>query len=136
MVQRVIGPALDKGVWVLCDRFSDSTTAYQGYGRGFDVAAIQAINQFAVQGCEPDLTILLDLEIASGMDRLARRNREQNTGRDRFEREDLEFHERVRAGYLRLARQWPARIRLVNTMRAPSAVEADVWRIVSDVLEP
>jgi len=136
LVQRVIGPALDKGVWVLCDRFSDSTTAYQGYGRGFDVAAIQAINQFAVQGCEPDLTILLDLEIASGMDRLARRNREQNTGRDRFEREDLEFHERVRAGYLRLARQWPARIRLVNTMRAPSAVEADVWRIVSDVLEP
>lgn len=136
LVQRVIAPALAKGVWVLCDRFIDSTTAYQGYGRGFDLSAIHAINGFAIQGHEPDLTILLDVETRAGMDRLAQRYEGQDGGHDRFEREALEFHERVRAGYLELARQWPGRIRLVSTMRDRSAVEADIWSIVCDVLKP
>lgn len=136
LVGRVIVPALEKGTWVLCDRFADSTTAYQGYGRGFDVAAILALNQFAVQGCEPDLTILLDVEAGAGLKRATRRNREQNTGEDRFEREALAFHERVRAGYLKLAQRWPGRIRVVDTAADIQVVEETIWKIVRDVLEP
>jgi dTMP kinase len=131
LVGRVILPALSQGVWVLCDRFTDSTAAYQGYGRGFDVAAILEINHVAVQGCEPDLTLLLDVETQTGLGRMSHRNRQTNAATDRFERETVEFHERVRAGYLQLARRWPERIRIINGMRDESSVEADVWKVVS-----
>lgn len=133
LVGRVILPALEQGVWVLCDRFTDSTAAYQGYGRGFDVAAILELNHVAVQGCEPDLTVLLDVEIQTGLGRMSHRNRKANATTDRFEREAIEFHERVRAGYLQLARRWPERIRIVNGMRDEARVEADVWKVVSEL---
>jgi dTMP kinase len=131
LVGRVILPALEQGVWVLCDRFTDSTAAYQGYGRGFDVAAILEINHVAVQGCEPDLTVLLDVETQTGLGRMSQRNTQANAATDRFEREAVEFHERVRAGYLQLARRWPGRIRVINGMRDEASVEADVWTVVS-----
>ena len=133
LVGRVILPALAQGMWVLCDRFTDSTAAYQGYGRGFDVAAILEINHVAVQGCEPDLTVLLDVETQTGLGRMSHRNRQANAATDRFERETVEFHERVRAGYLQLARRWPERIRIVNGMRDEASVEADVWKVVSNL---
>jgi dTMP kinase len=136
LVERVIVPALEKGTWVLCDRFTDSTTAYQGYGRGFDVESILSLNRFAVRGCEPHLTILLDIEAGAGLKRAARRNREQAVGDDRFEREAVAFHERVRAGYLALARRWPERIRVVDTAAEVGVVEEAIWKIVCDVLEP
>lgn len=131
LVGRVILPALEQGVWVLCDRFTDSTAAYQGCGRGFDVAAILEINHVAVQGCEPDLTVLLDVETQTGLGRMSQRNTQANAATDRFEREAVEFHERVRAGYLQLARRWPGRIRVINGMRDEASVEADVWTVVS-----
>ena len=136
LVSRVIQPALVKGAWVVCDRFGDSTVAYQGYGRGFDVAAILELNRVAVQGCEPDLTILLDVETQTGLGRMSRRNRQAQVATDRFEREASEFHERIRAGYLQLARRWPGRIKMVNGMRDEASVEAEVWKVVSDELKP
>jgi len=136
LVGRVIQPALAKGTWVVCDRFTDSTAAYQGYGRGFDLAAILELNRVAVQGSEPDLTVLLDVETQTGLGRMSHRNRQTNVASDRFEREAVEFHERIRAGYLQLARRWPERIRIVNGMRDEASVEADVWKVVSDALKP
>lgn len=136
LIQHVIGPALKKGVWVICDRFVDSTAAYQGYGRGFDLATVLDINRFAMGPCAPDLTLLLDVETQTGLKRLTVRNREQNTTHDRFEREQVAFHERVRAGYLQLARRWPERIRVIDGMRDEGAVEADVWSTVSHALQP
>ena len=136
LVSRVIQPALAKGTWVVCDRFTDSTAAYQGYGRGFDLASIIELNRVAVQGCEPDLTLLLDVETQTGLGRMSHRNRQTNVASDRFEREAVEFHERIRAGYLQLARRWPGRIKIVNGMRDEQSVEADVWKVVSDALKP
>jgi dTMP kinase len=136
LVQRVIAPALRKGAWVLCDRFADSTTAYQGYGRAFDLATIHVVNALAIQGCVPDLTILLDLPVGEGFQRLAGRNSTRNAEHDRFERESRRFHERVRAGYLKLARRWPARFRVIDSGRAQPDVEADIWRTVRHALRP
>ena len=136
LVQHVILPALKKGVWVICDRFVDSTAAYQGYGRGFDLATVLDINRFAMGTCIPDLTLLLDVETQTGLKRLTVRNREQNTTHDRFEREQVAFHERVRAGYLQLALRWPDRIRVIDGMRDEAAVEEDVWSAVNHALQP
>jgi len=134
LVRHVILPALKKGAWVLCDRFIDSTAAYQGYGRGFDLKSILEINAFTVGDCMPDLTLLLDVEPQTGMKRLTLRNQEHRTTRDRFEREQVEFHERVRAGYLQLARRWPERIQVIDSMRDEAAVEEDIWMAVSKLM--
>jgi dTMP kinase len=133
LMETVIRPALRKGVWVLCDRFADSTTAYQGYARGFDLPTVHQINEFAVQGRMPDVTILLDVPVVSGFERLRQRHAARQTSHDRIERESREFHERVRAGYLQLAKRWPERIRVVDGLRDEAAIEEDIWRIVSDV---
>ncbi|MBI3986873.1 MAG: dTMP kinase, partial [Lentisphaerae bacterium] len=100
LVRQVIRPALNRGACVVCDRFADSTTAYQGYGRGLDVEQAIALNEFAVQGVMPDLTVLLDVDIGTGFRRLEKRNRERKVRRDRIERAARTFHERVRRGYL------------------------------------
>lgn len=130
LVRTVIRPALQRGAWVLCDRFADSTTAYQGYGRGFDLDTILVLNQVAMGDCVPDLTLLMDIDVQSGRERLAQRNLALNTTSDRIEREAAEFHERVRAGFLALARRWPDRIKVINVMREPDAVAAEIWEQV------
>lgn len=134
LVRHVILPALERGADVVCDRFADSTTAYQGYGRGFPIDQMLAINQFAIDGAEPDLTILLDLDVGAGFDRLARRHRETSSTWDRIEREEKAFHESVRKGYLELARRWPGRFRVIDASRGVEAVDEDVWRVVQDVI--
>lgn len=136
LIGRVVQPALAGGTWVVCDRFADSTAAYQGYGRGFDLTTIVEMNRVAVQGCDPDLTILLDLDVQAGLQRMARRNEQTRAATDRFEREALAFHERVRGGYLRLAERWPGRIRVIDSSREPDVVETAVWEVVSRVLNP
>ncbi len=133
LVRNVIVPALERGTCVVCDRFADSTTAYQGYGRGFPIDQMIAINQFAIDGAIPDATILLDLDLDIGFERLAHREGIMRQ-LDRIEREERAFHERVRNGYLELARRWPERFRMVDARRGADAIEADVWRIVGDVL--
>ncbi len=130
LVQTVIRPALEKGMWVLCDRFIDSTTAYQGYGRGFDLETIFLLNNYAIGSCLPDLTIILDVDVTTGRERLRQRNLAQNTTSDRIEREAGEFHERVYAGFMALAKRWPQRIKVVNAMRDPDEVAADIWTLV------
>lgn len=130
LVRTVILPALQKGIWVLCDRFADSTTAYQGYGRGFDLETILSLNSHAVGECIPDLTLLMDIDVQSGRQRLAQRNLALNTTSDRIEREAVEFHERVRAGFLALAQRWPDRIKVVNVKREKDDVAADIWKQV------
>lgn len=133
LVQNVILPQLQHGVWVISDRFADSTTVYQGYGRGFDVEEVLRINAFAINGAVPDLTIVLDVEVEQGLKRLAQRHRENGSDYDRLEREDLAFHERVRQGYLELARRFPDRIRVVDASPEISEVTERVWRLVADV---
>jgi len=133
LVRTVILPALQKGIWVLCDRFADSTTAYQGYGRGFDLETILSLNSHAMGECIPDLTLLMDIDVQSGRLRLAQRNLALNTTSDRIEREAVEFHERVRAGFLALAQRWPDRIKVVNVMREPDVVAGEIWELVKRV---
>ena len=101
LVSQVIRPALEKGTAVICDRFAESTIAYQGYGRGFDLNLIEAINNTATQGLKPDLIVFLDIHVDHG---LARKGR-----RDSFEREEIAIHQRVRSGYLEMARREPER---------------------------
>jgi len=108
-IMEVINPALARGEIVVSDRFSDSTLAYQGYGRGIDRKMIDALDTIATKGMRPDLTILLDIDVETGL----KRNREINK-RDRLELEDVAFHEKVRAGFLVIAAGEPERIRIID----------------------
>lgn len=133
LVRNVIQPALDRGAWVLCDRFADSTTAYQGFGRGFSVELMETINRFAIGSAVPDMTILLDVNVSLGMQRCAKRQIGKKIQYDRIESEALEFHEKVRQGYLELARRFPERFRKVDAMRHAEPIAEDIWKLVSDV---
>ena len=131
----VILPALDAGRIVLCDRFSDATLAYQGYGRGLSVATIRELDRIVTAGLRPRLTVLLDLAPETGVRRARGRNTSQGLdGEARFENEDLAFHDRVRNGYLELAMQEPERIRVVNAARTPEEIQDDIRKIVDGVL--
>ena len=134
LVRHVILPALERGTWVVCDRFADSTTAYQGFGRGLDLETVLAMNAFAVGAATPDLTLLLDLDVAAGFERLQQRNRDTVAGHDRLERESRDFHERVRAGYHELARRWPERYRVIRADAQPDEVEQRIWEVVAYAL--
>ncbi|MDP6525831.1 MAG: dTMP kinase [Kiritimatiellia bacterium] len=134
LVRSVILPALEGGAWVVCDRFADSTTAYQGYGRGFSVDDMLNINSFAVDGAQPDVTLLLDVDVALGFDRIQKRNTENGVENDRFEREAREFHERVRQGYLALAKRFPDRFRVIDASRDEGSVQCRVWETVCRAL--
>jgi dTMP kinase len=135
LVRQVIRPALEKGVHVICDRFADSTFAYQGAGRGLELDRLIAVNDLAVQGLLPDLTLLLDIPIAAGFERVQARNAGDSSRRDRIERESADFHERVRAGFLELARRWPDRIRRIDTSTPVTEVREEIWRLVKHVLD-
>ncbi len=130
LVAHVIAPALARGAWVVCDRFADSTTAYQGYGRGFDIEQMIAINAFAIADASPDLTLLLDVDLDEGFRRITDRHREKDTPLDRIEQEAREFHDRVRGGYLELAKRWPERFRKINGMRNPDDIEQEIWELI------
>lgn len=116
-----IEPALADGRWVLCDRFTDATYAYQGYGRGIDLARIAALEAWVQGGRRPDITLLLDLPVELGLARAARRSTP-----DRFESQALAFFQRVRAGYLALAEAAPERFRVIDASLDPDAVSAQV----------
>jgi dTMP kinase len=128
-VQRVIRPALAAGQVVLCDRYVDSTVAYQGYGRGISLETIAQLNRVATEGCLPDLTLVLDLDVAEGLRRV-RARRGALAACDPFERLAIEFHERVRKGYWAIRDREPERVTVVDADRAPAVVAADLARIV------
>lgn len=132
-VHEVIRPALASGRLVLCDRFTDSTLAYQGYGRGVDLDMLRRLNQVASHGIMPDLTFLLDCPVEVGLSRTTQRLVGQKSGKgreDRFEREKAEFHERVRTGFLELARVEPKRTYILDATRSISEVHEEIRRIV------
>ena len=129
-VRDVIMPALVQGKWVLCDRFIDATFAYQGFGRGLDLTVIRQLHDFSSDSLTPALTILLDMPVEEGirraLDRIARLHGVDRE--DRFEREALTFHQRVREGYLTMAAEHPERYRIINAAREIAAVHQDVCR--------
>lgn len=127
LTARVIRPALEAGQMVVCDRYADSTLAYQGYGRGLDMEAIRAANRIAMGGLTPHLTVLLDVPAEVG---LARKHADD----DRFIREPLPFHQRVRQGYLELARSQPGRWLVVDATLAEKEVAGAIWRRVAPLL--
>ncbi|MEX0761149.1 MAG: dTMP kinase [Dehalococcoidia bacterium] len=134
LVDRVIRPALERGEVVVTDRFSDSSLAYQGYGRGLGLDAIRALNAFATGGIMPGLTILLDMPGGEASARIASRDGAADAAARRFENESLEFHRRVADGYRQLAASEPGRWVVVNADRPEEEVAADIWRHVSRVL--
>lgn len=131
----VVLPAIAAGAIVLCDRFSDATLAYQGYGRGLDIEMIQALDCLVTAGMRPDLTLLLDIDAAIGVARAHGRNAVRGLEAEaRFENEEIAFHERVRQGYLTLAREFPERVRIVDAARSPEAVQLNIREIVNTLL--
>ena len=126
-VENVIAPTLRAGRWVVCDRFTDATRAYQGSGRGVDAALIDTLARAVHPQLAPDCTLLLDLPVAAGLSRARERG---GHGADRFEAETLGFFERVRAGYLALARREPARIQVIDA----GAPLSEVQRRVAEIL--
>ena len=129
LMDEVIRPALDRGEWVLSDRFCDSTFAYQGYGRGMDLAELRALNRFATHAAKPDLTLLLDIPEAESRARVAGRG-----APDRFERERVDFHRRVAEGFRDLARHSHRIVRIASTGTTEATAEA-VWAAVRPLLQ-
>ena len=125
LVENVIRPALAEGVWVLADRFDDSTFAYQGFGRGFPIPELRLADTFATGGLVPDLTFLLDVPLSVMRERLSERETQ-----DRFEREGMEFHRKIRDGFLQLAAESPERIVVVDSSRACEIVRAEIEEVV------
>jgi len=136
-VHEIIRPALASGRLVLCDRFTDSTLAYQGYGRGVDLDMLRRLNQVASHGITPDVTFLLDCPVEVGLSRTAQRNMNLKSGgsrEDRFEQERADFHERVRRGFLELARAEPQRIYVLDASRPTEEVHHEIKKIVDEKL--
>ncbi|MHC1701195.1 MAG: dTMP kinase [Humidesulfovibrio sp.] len=131
-VAQVVRPALASGAVVLSDRFADSTVAYQGYGRGMDPELLHQLNEVAVAGLWPELTILLDLDPVIGLERAVARNRREGktSAEGRFEAESLAFHGRVRRGFLDLAARFPERINVVDASGTPEAIALAVRALV------
>ena len=134
LVKHVIRPALASGTWVVSDRFSDSTFAYQGYGRGLPLDVLRLANDFACEGLAPDRTILLDVDHATSCARLRRREAATNTAADRIERAGDGFHARLRKGFLEMAREDPARIVKIDASGTPEEVEAEIWKSLTPML--
>jgi len=128
--QEIILPALEQGDVVLCDRFSEATLAYQGYGRGLELDKIKNLLKYVTEGRKPDLTLLLDLEARQGLMRISSR-----TTKDRLEREQIEFYEKVRQGYLKLAKMNPRQIIVIDASQAIEKVALQIQEIVEIFLK-
>ncbi len=129
LVNEIIRPNLEKGNIVICDRFTDSTLAYQGYGRGLDLDIVESINDTATSGLHPGLTVLLDLDVEAGLSRVRSSRRAEP-----FERESVAFHQRVREGYLKMAAADPRRWLVLDAVAPPQEIGARVWERVNTLL--
>ncbi len=128
LVVEVIRPSLDKGTVVICDRYTDSTIAYQSYGRGLDLQMVESVNKISTRGLAPDLTILLDVPVEKGLER------KKEKKADRFELENINFHLRVREGYLKLAKAQPQRWLVIDGMQSKEEIAAIIWQKISKLL--
>jgi len=135
-VREVVWPALKEGKYVLCDRFSDATFAYQAAGRGLDLDFIRTINNYCAERLKPDLTLLFDLPVETGLQRAGRRDAELQdpSSADRFEKEKLDFHNRVRQGYLSLCATEPGRFRVIDAARTVDMIAQDTRRHVMEFI--
>jgi dTMP kinase len=129
-LDKVIKPAIVAGQWVLCDRFTDATYAYQGGGRGLDTKKIAALEQLVQGDLRPDLTLLLDVPVEVGLERAGNRSKP-----DRFEQEEVEFFERVRQTYLEMARKHDGRYRVVDASQALENVQRQLTTILNEILK-
>ena len=129
-IRSKIKPALSEGKIVICDRFSDSTTVYQGYARGLNIELIRALNHMVLENLIPDITFLLDLDPHIGLNRAWKQinNGSRENNESRFEEEALSFHERVRSGYLELARLEPKRFRIIDAAKDELVVKNDIHK--------
>ncbi len=130
LVEQLIKPALQDGKIILCDRYGDSTLAYQGYGHGLDLEKLRQMLDFATDHLKPDLTILLDLDVKMG---LMRKKAEDEW--NRLDAYEVLFHERVRQGYLNLAHEEPERWRIVDASQGIDAVQEDLFQIILDAIK-
>lgn len=128
LVTEVIEPGLKEGRTIICDRYADSTTAYQSYGRGLELEVVTAINHAATQGLKPDLTVLLDMASEVGLARIKTKRQ------DRFEQEEIAFHRRVREGYLKLAASEPERWLVVDATQSKEKIAQIIWQRVRELL--
>lgn len=134
-VENLIRPALQRGTWVICDRFTDATYAYQGAGRGVPLDEISILERMAIGGLRPDLTLLLDAPIELAMERARQRNLERGSNTsDRFEREQSDFFKRVRAQYLEIARAEPDRFAVIDAARSKDEVKGAVQHVIREFI--
>ena len=134
-VKEVIEPLLKKGVIVLCDRFSDATTAYQGFGRKLNLGLVEKLNRLSTQGRKPDVTLLLDCPSDVGLRRAVHRNQQlRKSKEERFEREKIQFHHRVRRGYLSLAKKYPRRLKVIDTREGEDKTFEKIRKIVDTLI--
>lgn len=133
-IAEIIKPALQNGEIVISDRFSDSTFVYQCYVRGIDISIVETMNTFATGGISPHVTFILDVDPAEGLQRAKSRNQKQSRKEDRLESETIEFHQRVREGYLKIAREYPERIFVVRSDRDKIEVHEEIKSIVARFL--
>jgi dTMP kinase len=129
-INELIRPAIEAGTWVLCDRFTDATYAYQGGGRDIDKSRIRELEQWVQQGLKPDLTLLLDLPVHVGLERATQRSKP-----DRFESENISFMENMREAYLEIARADPGRVKIIDSSRPLEEVLEQIDSVIDDALE-
>ena len=134
LVQQTIRPTLARGAVVLCDRFYDSSLAYQGYGRGLDLVKVQQAIDLAVGETKPNLTLLLDISLSVSQARVSGRQRTTGEGQDQFDESGLEFFERVHAGFHTLAKEEPQRYWVIDGGQPPDTVSEAVWECVAPLL--
>jgi len=134
-VREKLRPRLAAGEIVISDRYGDSTIAYQGYGRGFDLKLLGDLNRLASDAIKPDVTLVLDLPVETGLERTRMRVKGATRAPDRFEGEALEFHRRVRDGFLAIARTEPDRVQVVDATRPLEVVHQDILHAVTTVLK-
>ena len=134
LVGQVVRPALERGAIVICDRFADSTMAYQGYGRGLDLKALHRITQFATGGLVPDLTVYLDLDVEEGLRRKRVAGQQDSEAWNRLDQQAIDFYDRVRRGYLALASAEPDRWLVIDAARPTGVVQYEIRRRVGALL--
>lgn len=137
-VEKIIGPALDEGKIIITDRYTDSTVAYQGYGHGLALDKIEDINKLVLDGLKPDLTFILDIDPKAGLERSERRLASETLGvnqtEDKFERMDFSFHEKLRQGFLTIAKNEPERCHVIDATQSMEDMTADIARVVLERL--
>jgi dTMP kinase len=133
-VQRVLNPAIAQGMLVLCDRYTDSTVAYQGYGRGFDLALIHQLNAIATDGLVSNLTFWLDLDVQQGLQR-ARQRQSALEGKDRMEAAELSFHQRVQQGFKAIAEAEPHRVVCIDASNSEARVAEQIQAVMEQYLQ-